>query len=165
MGLDDAAANLAGAPEPVLQDLALAPARCRAVRSSVKRCSISSTASRLFRKTSRHMTGSEPAMRVKSRKPPAENLTTSARSLASTWGRCEVIASTLSWCIGSMACTMLPQARHRPAIFSTAVSSVPGGGVRMHQRSSKSSAKPASGPECSVPATGWPGTKCTPSGR
>ena len=29
----------------------------------------------------------------------------------------------------------------------------------MHQRSSKSSAKPASGPDCSVPATGWDGTK------
>ena len=32
----------------------------------------------------------------------------------------------------------------------------------MHQRPWNSSAKPASGPECSVPATGWPGTKCTP---
>ena len=32
-----------------------------------------------------------------------------------------------------------------------------GGGVRMHQRLTKSSAKPASGPECSVPATGWAG--------
>ena len=47
---------------------------------------------------------------------------------------------------------------------STAAASVPGGGVRMHQRPWNSSAKPASGPECSVPATGWPGTKCTPSG-
>ncbi len=26
------------------------------------------------------------------------------------------------------------------------------------------SAKPAAGPECSVPATGWPGMKCTPAG-
>ena len=34
----------------------------------------------------------------------------------------------------------------------------------MHQRSSNISAKPASGPECSVPATGWPGTKWTPAG-
>ena len=39
-----------------------------------------------------------------------------------------------------------------------------GSGVRMHQRPSNSSAKPASGPECSVPATGWAGTKCTPAG-
>ena len=30
---------------------------------------------------------------------------------------------------------------------------------------SKSSANPASGPECSVPATGWAGTRCTPLGR
>ena len=45
-------------------------ARCRAVRSSEKRPSISSTAPRLVRNTSRHMTGSEAAMRVKSRKPP-----------------------------------------------------------------------------------------------
>ena len=44
----------------------------------MKRRSISSTASRLFRNTSRHITGSEAAMRVKSRKPPAENLITSA---------------------------------------------------------------------------------------
>ena len=35
----------------------------------------------------------------------------------------------------------------------------------MHQRFSNSSAKPASGPECSVPATGWAGTKCTVFGR
>jgi len=52
-------------------------ARCSAARSSVKRPSISNTASRLFRKTSRHMVGSEAAMRVKSRKPPAEYLMTS----------------------------------------------------------------------------------------
>src|SRR5690606_2205502 len=39
-----------------------------------------------------------------------------------------------------------------------------GGGVRMHQRLTKSSAKPASGPEYSVPATGCAGTKCTPAG-
>ena len=35
----------------------------------------------------------------------------------------------------------------------------------MHQRPTNSSAKPASGPECSVPATGCAGTKCTPAGR
>ena len=40
-----------------------------------------------------------------------------------------------------------------------AAASVPSGGVRMHQRLRKSVAKPASGPECSVPATGWAGTK------
>jgi hypothetical protein len=47
------------------------------MRSSVKRPSTSSTASLLWRKTSRHIVGSEAAMRVKSRKPPAENLITS----------------------------------------------------------------------------------------
>ena len=35
----------------------------------------------------------------------------------------------------------------------------------MHQRLTNSSAKPASGPECSVPATGCAGTKCTPAGK
>ena len=45
--------------------------RCMAVRSSVNRPRISKTASRLVRKMSRHITGSEAAMRVKSRKPPA----------------------------------------------------------------------------------------------
>ncbi len=43
----------------------------------MKRPSISSTASRLLRKTSRHIVGSDAAMRVKSRKPPAENFITS----------------------------------------------------------------------------------------
>jgi hypothetical protein len=52
-------------------------ARWSEARSSLKRPSISSTASRLLRKTSRHITGSEAAMRVKSRKPPAEYLMTS----------------------------------------------------------------------------------------
>ena len=64
-----------------------------------------------------------------------------------------------------MISTWLPQRRQSSASLPTAASSVPGGGVRMHQRPSNSSAKPASGPECSVPATGWPGTKCTPVGQ
>ena len=44
--------------------------------------------------------------------------------------------------------------------LSSANCSASGGGVMMHQRSLKSSAKPAFGPECSVPATGWAGIKC-----
>src|SRR6185295_13153096 len=52
-------------------------ARCITERSSLKRPSISSTASLLVRNTSRHIVGSEAAMRVKSRKPPAANLITS----------------------------------------------------------------------------------------
>ena len=35
----------------------------------------------------------------------------------------------------------------------------------MHQRLMNSSAKPESGPECSVPATGCAGTKCTLAGK
>ena len=35
----------------------------------------------------------------------------------------------------------------------------------MHQRLMNRSAKPAIGPECSVPAIGCAGTKCTPAGR
>ena len=49
--------------------------------------------------------------------------------------------------------------------LATAEPSVPGVGVSTHHRLRKSSAKPASGPEFSVPAMGWPGTKWTPSGR
>src|SRR5271154_6558605 len=64
-----------------------------------------------------------------------------------------------------MASTLAPSARQNAASFSTAAGSAPSGGVRMHQRPTNSSAKPASGPEYSVPATGCAGTKCTPSGR
>ncbi len=51
--------------------------------SSVNRPSISSTASRLPSSTSRHMVGSEAAMRVKSVKPPAAYLNTSVRASSS----------------------------------------------------------------------------------
>ena len=85
--VDDAAPDRPRAGEQVEQ-----PCRRRragscaasAVRSSVKRPSISSTASLLCRNTSRHMVGSEAAMRVKSRKPPAENFSTSERSESSS---------------------------------------------------------------------------------
>src|SRR5437879_4656507 len=52
-------------------------ARVSFERSSLKVPSISSTASLLLRNTSRHIVGSDAAMRVKSRKPPAENFITS----------------------------------------------------------------------------------------
>ena len=64
-----------------------------------------------------------------------------------------------------MVSTLAPSSRQNAARRSTASWSACGGGVRMHQRPTNSSAKPASGPECSVPATGWAGTKCTPAGR
>ena len=64
-----------------------------------------------------------------------------------------------------MTSTRLPSACHSRRMRSTASGSLPAGGVRMHQRPSNRSAKPAAGPDCSVPATGWPGTKWTPSGN
>ena len=51
----------------------------KAETSSLKRPSISKTASLLARNTSRHIVGSDAAMRVKSRNPPAENFSTSER--------------------------------------------------------------------------------------
>ena len=85
-----------------------------ACASSVKRASISSSASRLFRNTSRHMTGSLAAMRVKSRKPVAAKRSTSLRLSSSRasavpqivkairCGRWLTTASTRSWCSASM---------------------------------------------------------------
>ena len=69
----------------------------------------------------------------------------------------------MSWCLAAMISTFAPSAVQNARTLSTASRSVPSGGVRMVQRLSKSSAKPASGPECSVPATGCAGTKCTTS--
>src|SRR5208282_2365600 len=64
-----------------------------------------------------------------------------------------------------MVSTLAPSARQNAASFSTAAASTSSGGVKMHQRPTKSAAKPASGPEYSVPATGCAGTKCTPAGK
>ena len=80
-------------------------------------------------------------------------------------GRWEVIASTQSWCRGSITSILEPARRHSSATVSTAAGSVPSSGVRMHQRPSNRLSKPASGPDFSVPAMGWAGTKGTPSGR
>src|SRR5215831_11770856 len=63
-----------------------------------------------------------------------------------------------------MVSTLAPMSRQNAASFSTAAATASGGGVKMHQRLTNSSAKPESGPEYSVPATGWAGTKCTPAG-
>ena len=79
-------------------------------------------------------------------------------------GRCDTIASTRSWCAGSMRSIIEPQRRHSSSTFATAASSVPGGGVSSVQRPWNNVVKPASGPEYSVPATGCAGTKCTPAG-
>ena len=110
-------------------------ARAIACASSVKRASISSSASRLLRKMSRHITGSDAAMRVKSRKPEAANCSTSCRVSPSRssavpqmvkairCGRWLTIASTRSWWPGSIRSTIEPQRRqsvgdllHRPGI-------------------------------------------------
>src|SRR5216684_3429578 len=63
-----------------------------------------------------------------------------------------------------MISTLAPSLCQNVFSFATAFSSAPAGGVRMHQRFSKSSAKPASGPEYSVPATGCAGTRCACAG-
>ena len=63
-----------------------------------------------------------------------------------------------------MVSTFAPSKRQNAASRCTAAGSTFGGGVRMHQRLTNNSAKPASGPEFSVPATGCAGTKCTPAG-
>ena len=53
-----------------------------------------------------------------------------------------------------MISTLAPRSRQNAASLSTAAASVPSGGVRMHQRPTKSSAKPAS----AEPATAFPKT-------
>src|SRR5437764_4654068 len=63
-----------------------------------------------------------------------------------------------------MISTLAPSALQNADSFSVAAGSVPSTGVRMHQRLTKSSANPESGPEFSVPATGCAGMKCTPLG-
>ena len=79
-------------------------------------------------------------------------------------GRWLVTPSTRSWCSADMVSTLAPSKRQNAASLCTAAGSTSGGGVRMHQRLTNNSAKPASGPEFSVPATGCAGTKCTPAG-
>src|SRR6201986_502458 len=64
-----------------------------------------------------------------------------------------------------MISTLAPSPAQKARSLSVAAGSVASGGVRMHQRLMNSSAKPESGPECSVPATGCAGTKCTFAGR
>src|SRR3954466_16046623 len=64
-----------------------------------------------------------------------------------------------------MISTLAPIAAQNARRRSVASAAAPSGGVRMHQRLMKSSAKPESGPECSVPATGCAGTKWTPAGN
>jgi len=61
-------------------------------------------------------------------------------------------------CAGS-ACARRVKVKVEAHTATTASGAVSRSGIRMHQRPRKSSAKPASGPECSVPATGWPGAK------
>ena len=64
-----------------------------------------------------------------------------------------------------MVSTCDPHAFQNAARRAVAASSPPGRGVSRHQRCSNRAAKPASGPEYSVPAMGWPGTKWTWDGR
>src|SRR5208282_6241176 len=64
-----------------------------------------------------------------------------------------------------MTSTFEPSASQKARIFPIASGSAPSGGVRIHQRLTKREAKPASGPERSVPATGWAGMKSACRGR
>ena len=172
--VDDRAADRAGAGEQVEQVVAVAASgspRCTARRSSRKRWSISSTASRCAGTRRATSSGRDAAMRVKSRKPPAEYLITSLAGdllevrggaddrvgdqvRADGWsprapgrGAAASIVSTLA----PSASQNVDQRRRRCA------GSAPSGGVTMHQRLWNSVAKPASGPLCSVPATGCAG--------
>ncbi len=63
-----------------------------------------------------------------------------------------------------MISTCDPSTSQNTCIFFTASCAAPSGGVKMHQRFTKRPAKPASGPDCSVPATGWAGTSRTCEG-
>ena len=63
-----------------------------------------------------------------------------------------------------MISTLEPSASQNAFSLSTAAASVPGSGVRMHPAAVEQLGKAGLGPDCSVPAIGWPGTKCTPSG-
>ena len=114
-------------------------------------------------------------MRVKSRKPPAEIFDHFAlgdgREIVG--GADDVVGDQMRHMAGDrehqivmlgvhhldLAAEALPEL---PSASRRAAGSAPGGGVRMHQRPSNNSAKPASGPDCSVPAIGWAGMKCTP---
>jgi hypothetical protein len=63
-----------------------------------------------------------------------------------------------------MKSTFAPHAVQKVFSRSTAFGFAFSGGVKMHQRLWNRSANPASGPEYSVPAIGWPGMRSTPSG-
>ena len=115
-------------------------------------------------------------MRVKSRKPPAEYLITSLRvtSSRSRGGADDRIGDQVRQVAGDRE--HADRGARRPSISTSAPSalpergdarrpragSAPAGGVRMHQRLWNSVAKPASGPLCSVPATGCAGMTVAP---
>ena len=116
-------------------------------------------------------------MRVKSRKPQAENLMTSrcVSSSSPVGGADDGVGDQVRQVRGDGQHLVVMHRLHRldhrahPApelrqLAGRRFGRPPGSGVRMVQRPSNSSAKPAAGPECSVPAIGWPGMKCTCSG-
>ncbi len=74
--LDDAATDRAGAREVIEQRIPIAAAdgACQFGKILVEGASISSTASLLARNTSRHIVGSDAAMRVKSAKAACRKL-------------------------------------------------------------------------------------------
>ena len=120
--------------------------------------------------------GSDAAIRVKSRKPAAENLMNLESSFFAkiVSGADNVICDQMREMTRDREHQIMVLRGHslghrshadqKALSFSTALSSARSG-VKMHQRFWNSVAKPASGPEHSVPAIGCAGTKWTPSGR
>src|SRR5271154_906709 len=76
-----------------------------------------------------------------------------------------VMARTRSWCAADITSILDPSACQNRPSFATASVEVPSGGVNMHHRFTNNVANPASGPDCSVPATGCAGTRWACSGR
>jgi hypothetical protein len=114
------------------------------------------------------------AMRVKSRKPPAEYLMTSlwVTSSRSSGGAHDRVGDKVRQVAGDGEHTIVVRGIHDLDPRADGLPeggealdlrrSAPSGGVMMHQRPLNRLAKPASGPEFSVPATGWAGMMRVP---
>ena len=117
------------------------------------------------------MVGSDAAIRVKSRKPPPEYLITSLSVTVFQvgGGADDVVGDQMRHVAGDREHQIVmfrihafdPAAHALPERLQRldGAGSAPGGGVMISQRPSNNSAKPASGPDCSVPAIGWAGMR------
>lgn len=130
--------------------------------------SSSRSAARFARQTSRHISGLDAAMRVKSRKPPAayENFSSASDSPRicstsandSTCGRWLTAANTRSCCSALIARTSARAARHIASTRASASGAFSGSAHSTTLRPTYRSASAASTPLDSRPAIGWPGT-------